>query len=124
RGFGSFPEIIQGRDFASKNFEAEVRSDLTKLDLNAQEQYEFMELCQDYVPRQQYTRITSLGTPQTEAHASQRISPKPDSVQRVFLDCAGQDTPNTDLQPQRLTGFERKGFTVVEWGGLLVGGLK
>ena len=50
------------------------------------------------------------------------ISPKPDTVKRVFLDFAGQNTPATDLAPQQLKGFMRTGFTVVEWGGLLLGG--
>ncbi|MBD3636655.1 MAG: hypothetical protein HUJ25_04880 [Crocinitomicaceae bacterium] len=54
--------------------------------------------------------------------ASLDITPKPESMRRVFMLCATLDTPNSglDLEEQELTSFERKGFTVVEWGGSLI----
>ncbi|MBQ6839798.1 MAG: hypothetical protein IJO45_03810 [Oscillospiraceae bacterium] len=44
------------------------------------------------------------------------IQPAPDSVLRVFMAWKGLDAP-VEVQPQELEGFERTGFTVVEWGG-------
>jgi len=49
------------------------------------------------------------------------FSPRPETVARIFLDFQGQNDFSTNLTPQKLTGFQRKGFTLVEWGGLLIG---
>ena len=69
-----------------------------------------------------YIRVTWLTTGQIDALAPLYISPRPETVARVFLDFAGQNTAETDLAPQKLGGFTREGFTVVEWGGLLISG--
>ena len=45
------------------------------------------------------------------------IDPAPDSLLRVFMAWKGLDKP-VEVEPQELTGFERAGFTVVEWGGV------
>ena len=44
------------------------------------------------------------------------VSPAPDSLLRVFMAYYPSDT-RVDIQPQSFDGFERQGFTVVEWGG-------
>ena len=44
------------------------------------------------------------------------ISPKPDSLIRVFLTIKKLDTP-VNIKEQNLESVERKGFTVIEWGG-------
>ena len=49
-------------------------------------------------------------------HAALAIDPAPDSVLRVFMAWKGLDEP-VKVEPQTLEGFERTGFTVVEWGG-------
>ncbi len=45
------------------------------------------------------------------------IDPAPDSLLRVFMAWKGLDKP-VEVEPQELNGFERIGFTVVEWGGV------
>jgi len=47
------------------------------------------------------------------------VSPKPDTMIRVFLDFEGLDQP-VNLIPQKLFAPQRKGFTLIEWGGLLI----
>ena len=47
------------------------------------------------------------------------IDPAPDSVLRVFMAWQGLDAP-MEVESQVLEGFERTGFTVVEWGGCQV----
>lgn len=42
------------------------------------------------------------------------ITPKPDSMQRVFMIFKGIYSP-TYLPQQKLTPFERSGFSVIEW---------
>ena len=44
------------------------------------------------------------------------INPKPDSLIRVFLSIKKLDSP-INIKEQKLVSIERKGFTVIEWGG-------
>ena len=44
------------------------------------------------------------------------VTPKPDSLIRVFLMIKKLDSP-INIKEQKLVSNERKGFTVVEWGG-------
>ena len=44
------------------------------------------------------------------------VTPKPDSVIRIFLTIKKLDKP-INIKEQKLESVERKGFTVVEWGG-------
>ena len=44
------------------------------------------------------------------------ITPQPDTVKRVFMAYYSSEKP-VEISPQELCGFERNGFTVVEWGG-------
>ena len=48
--------------------------------------------------------------------AALEITPAPDSLLRVFMAYYPADEA-VDLPRQELEGFERRGFTVVEWGG-------
>ena len=47
------------------------------------------------------------------------ITPKPDSLIRIFLSIKKLDSP-INIKEQNLKSVERKGFTVVEWGGSIV----
>lgn len=56
---------------------------------------------------------------QTDAYTSAavlEISPKPDSLLRVFMTYYPTDV-EVEIEPQVFEGFTRQGFTVVEWGG-------
>ena len=44
------------------------------------------------------------------------INPKPNSILRVFLSIKKIDYP-INIEEQKLESFERKSFSVVEWGG-------
>lgn len=48
--------------------------------------------------------------------AQLQINPEPDSLLRVFMAYKPSET-FIELEPQEFSKFERKGFTVVEWGG-------
>ena len=49
------------------------------------------------------------------------ITPAPDNIKRVFM-AYYPSTGKKEIPPQALTGFDRSGFTVVEWGGVCVKG--
>ena len=44
------------------------------------------------------------------------VTPKPDSMIRIFLSIKKLDRP-INKKEQKLESVERKGFTVIEWGG-------
>ena len=45
-----------------------------------------------------------------------KITPKPETIIRIFLSIKKIDSP-IEIKEQKLNSVERKGFTVVEWGG-------
>ena len=49
-------------------------------------------------------------------HIPMNITPKPDSLIRIFLTIKKIDSP-VEIKEQKLEHHERKGFTVIEWGG-------
>ncbi|MBR6994883.1 MAG: hypothetical protein IKH96_02565 [Ruminococcus sp.] len=62
-----------------------------------------------------YNLITFQGKAYTDT-AKLDITPVPDSMLRVFMAYRPIED-SVDIEPQQLGTFERKGFTVVEWGG-------
>ena len=61
----------------------------------------------------------SICTFQTEKffeHIKLTVNPKPDTLIRIFLTIKKIDSP-IEIKEQKLEHNERKGFTVVEWGG-------
>lgn len=60
--------------------------------------------------------VISFQTEDYVNNAVLNITPKPDSVLRVFMTYYSSDTM-VDIAPETLKGFTRNGFTVVEWGG-------
>lgn len=51
-----------------------------------------------------------------EAYAPLTVEPRPDTVIRLFMVFEGHDSP-VSTEPAALPRHERRGFTVVEWGG-------
>ncbi|MBQ8920592.1 MAG: hypothetical protein IJ060_00315 [Oscillospiraceae bacterium] len=62
-----------------------------------------------------YNLISFQGDAYTNS-AKLTITPTPDSECRIFMAYVPLDAV-VDIEPQVLSTFERKGFTVVEWGG-------
>lgn len=66
-----------------------------------------------------YYRISFLQTGDMNNFIPMNVSPRPDSIVRVFLDWKPlASKPSVALAPQKLERMQRKGFTLVEWGGL------
>ena len=88
---------------------------LSEIGLNAKEANEFIVY---WLPRMQENKY-NLITFQTEAYtdvAKLHITPEPDSVLRVFMAYKELEKP-IEIEEPVIAPFERKGFTVVEWGG-------
>ncbi len=58
----------------------------------------------------------------SEKIASISVSPEPDSKRRVYMLYSPLEKAETEIKvsPQELQDFERKGFTMVEWGGSMI----
>jgi hypothetical protein len=120
KGYGQYPKIDFGRIIETKNAKTEITSDLKKQNLNDQEIADFLDFWLEKMPKTQYTRLSWLTNYAMNSLAPLNVTPKPDSVIRVFLDFGGLNKP-VSLNSQELSGARRDGFTVVEWGGLLRG---
>jgi hypothetical protein len=116
-GHGRYPSITSGVVVARAEAPTVIRRQLTELGLNTKESNDFMEFWGNKIPDAPYVRLTWFGTEELNRLAPLRITPKPDTLIRVFLDMSGLERP-ISIPAQKLTSSPRRGFTVVEWGGL------
>lgn len=82
---------------------------------------EYNELIVYWLPlmiQNPYNIISFQGENYNES-APLKITPEPDNVKRVFMAYYPSDVKK-DIPEQELEGFERNGFTVVEWGGACI----
>jgi len=105
RGF-----CIKGEDTA-----AFLENVLAKLGLNKREANEFIIYWLPQMEQNPYNLISFQADVYTDS-AELEITPAPDSLLRVFMAWRGLDEA-VEIEPQELEGFERIGFTAVEWGG-------
>lgn len=101
---------------------AEVGTKMTqilgKLGLNEKETKDFLEFWQPKLEAKPYVFVTFVSQREFDKAAPLSVSPKPDTVIRVFMDYTLLDAP-IKVAPMQIRTPERKGFTVVEWGGRL-----
>ncbi len=88
---------------------------LRKLGLNRKEANEFIIYWLPHMEQNPYNVIAFQTTAYTET-AKLRVVPEPDTLIRVYMAWFRSDNP-VPIPEQELTAPERKGFTVVEWGG-------
>jgi hypothetical protein len=91
---------------------------LAQLGLNAKETTDFKEF---WLPRMQgapYYLVGFWDNPMMNQIAPLNITPKPDTVIRILMDFKPLQQPINVKAPTIRTP-ERKGFTVIEWGGVI-----
>jgi hypothetical protein len=91
---------------------------LSKMGLTPKEYNEFIVYWAPKMQENEYNKVYFAKEEYEEA-AKLTISPTPDSILRVFM-VYEKAEEGTVLPPQKIEPFERKGFTVVEWGGRLI----
>jgi hypothetical protein len=101
-----------------ENVEKFLEEKLAKLGLIKKEYDEFIAFWLPKMQDKNYYFITFVPQEQFNQLAPLNISPKPDTIIRVFMDYAGLDYPVRVQAPEIVTPV-RIGFTVVEWGGAL-----
>ncbi len=118
-GYGQYPKLYNvGKVVTQENLFSTIEKDLYAQGLNKKEVNDFMEFWTNNLPKTPYIKIAWFTKEQMNELAPLRVNPQPDTVIRVFLEAKGLLSP-IDLIPQKLDKIERKGFTLVEWGGLL-----
>lgn len=108
----------EGFVVARENVEKFLIDSLTKLGLVKKEYDEFIEFWLPKMQDKNYYFISFLPQEKFEKIAPLTVVPKPDTVIRVFMDYKELDN-KIKVKPQKLSAPERRGFTVVEWGGAL-----
>lgn len=104
--------VVKGSDSAEF-----LREKLSQMGLTPKEYNEFIVYWAPKMQENEYNKIY-FAKEEYEQAAKLKIIPEPDSVLRVFM-VYEPATVDTVLPKQEIKPFERKGFTVVEWGGYL-----
>ena len=108
--------IVKGKDTA-----VFLQKTLAQMGLKPKEYNEFIVYWLPRMQNNEYNLISFQNKTYTD-NVKLKISPKPDSVLRVNmaykpLTAKQAKKQKASLKPQTFPKFERKGFTVVEWGG-------
>ncbi len=108
-------DFTKGFCVAGGDTESFLKEKLTYMGLTEDEMNEFIVYWLPLMEHNAYNLITFQGDVYNDS-AKLNIIPTPDSMLRVFMVYV-QLEDAIYIEPQQLPTFERKGFTVVEWGG-------
>ncbi len=92
---------------------------LDQLGFNSQEIADFNEFWLPLMQDTRYYKIGFHGTYYMNQLAPLDFTVRPNSLLRVLMDFEPLEAPTPDNPPQYLPSFERNGFVVTEWGGIL-----
>lgn len=102
--------VVKGED--TKDF---LQKKLSEIGLIPKEYNEFIVYWLPHMKDNPYNFIYFAGE-EYEELAKLKITPKPDSILRVFMVFKSLDE-YVEVEEQLFPRFEREGFTVIEWGG-------
>ena len=102
--------VVKGED--TREF---LKEKLVYLGLEPTEYTEFISFWAPKMENSKYNLI-AFQTDDYEEMAKLIVTPEPESVQRVFMTYKALDEW-TEVPEQKLTPFERSGYTLIEWGG-------
>ena len=108
-------DFSQGFCVAGADTAAFLEDALAQLGLTRKEANEFIVYWLPQMEQSPYNLIAFQQEAYTEA-AKLTVTPTPDSILRVFMAWKPLEKP-MDIPAQTIPAFERRGFTVVEWGG-------
>ncbi len=89
---------------------------LEYIGLNNQETNEFIQYWLHILERNKYNFIHFLINEECNEIATLKVNPKPETTIRIYMEFYGLEN-FTQINEQQLPKTERKGFTIVEWGG-------
>jgi hypothetical protein len=91
---------------------------LKELGMNEKEVFDFKEYWLEHLSEAEYYEIKLFSSDFLKQNLELNVNPHPDSILRLIFHFKSLDHPY-ELKEPILTPFERNGFAVVEWGGLL-----
>lgn len=91
---------------------------LSHLGLNDKERNEFIMYWLPVLEKNGNSLVYFELTDERESFNSLRITPRPDSLLRLSIHIKKVDG-YTNVKEQKLPSFERKGFSAIEWGGMV-----
>ncbi len=97
-----------------------LENKLAILGLNDRESTDFITFWGPKITKTPYAFVQFMEHDEYDKKvASISVSPKPESIQRIFMVFEGFDSIHKcpEIIPQTLTSFKRKGYTLIEWGG-------
>lgn len=95
-----------------------LRDKLKVLGLNSREYTDFITFWGPRLRKNKFNLIR-FETSAYNKEVPLQVSPAPASIQRVFMVYKALDEP-IELPEQKLQPFTRKGYTVIEWGGMVM----
>jgi len=108
-------DLAAGFVVAGQDTQRFLQEKLAAMGLTPKEYNEFIVYWLPKMWANKYNLIHFAGKEYTDI-AQLEIIPEPDAILRVFMLFKPSDK-QIEVEPQTITPFKRKGFTVVEWGG-------
>lgn len=106
----------EGFVVAGENVSDFLEDKLALLGLNDREAEEFIVYWLPIMEKNKYNYVHFDLNEEMDAYMPLEISPKPETTIRIMMTFKALDNP-VKVKAQKLETPERKGFTVVEWGG-------
>jgi len=115
---GLYDEPKTGWVVAKAHVQSFLQKKLLLLGLNAHEASQFLDFWMPKLQVKPYYFFTFMDNRVMDILAPLTVTPKPDTVIRILMDFSPLDKP-IKVQPFTIHTPIRRGFTVVEWGGVL-----
>ena len=106
--------VVKGEDTAKF-----LEEKLAVLGLTEREANEFIVYWLPKMEHNKYNYIRFETKEEIDKYMPMEVSPKPDTVIRVYMNYKALDE-KINVEEQQLTKVNRKGFTLVEWGGSII----
>lgn len=117
-GNGAYPTLTEGFVVRTDDALEAMAAHLRIMGFNEVEIKDFRDFWTPHLPTEPYTQFSWIQSAQMQQMAALTISPKPRTMIRAFVDYKGLAAPIA-IAPQTIIPRTRKGYTVMEWGGLL-----
>jgi hypothetical protein len=119
QSFNSFDATIGGFYLDKENIVESLEKYLTDIGFNDKEKADFITFWGPQLQQHKQVMIQFILNGYCDQFATLEIEPQPEHLNRVYMIWAGIDGPfKIHLTPQKLTKMKRKGFDVLEWGGI------
>ena len=115
---GLYEQPNKGFVISQKEVHSFLIDKLAALGLNKQESADFIEFWEPRMQGSPYYFVTFLGNQAMNSIAPLDVTPQPQTVIRVLMDFSPLDKP-INVESIDIKTPTRKGFTLVEWGGVI-----